>query len=121
MLDWGEHMRIVLCCIVLLLGACVSSQDTYTADGRKGHVINCTPSWTHGLVGNIANAQTSWGTCYQKAGEICGARGFDVLEKVGEGQQSTIVGGTANRNFAQVGGSSDTTTNRTMIIKCKGD
>jgi hypothetical protein len=48
-------------------------------------------------------------------------RGFYVIERVGEGQQSSIVAGAANRNFAQVGGSSHTTTNRTMIIKCKGD
>jgi hypothetical protein len=87
--------------IAVLAGACVSSQETFTQKGKKGYVVNCTPSWTHGLVGNIANAQTSWGTCYQKAGEICGAHGFDVLERVGEGQHSTIVRGMANRNFAQ--------------------
>jgi hypothetical protein len=39
------------------------------ADGRKAHVINCTPGWTGGVVGAIAQAQTSWGTCFEKAGD----------------------------------------------------
>ena len=38
----------------LMLAGCVSAQETYTADGGKGHVISCTPAWTGGLVGSIA-------------------------------------------------------------------
>jgi hypothetical protein len=32
------------------------------ADGKKAHVINCTPGWTGVVVGAIAHAQTSCGT-----------------------------------------------------------
>jgi hypothetical protein len=35
---------------------------------------------TGGLVGAVANASTSWGQCYQKAGEICGPRGYNILQ-----------------------------------------
>jgi hypothetical protein len=81
--------------IAVLAGGYVPSKKD-----KKVYVINCTPGWTDGLVGNIAIAQTSWDTCYQKAAEIAGGRSeFDVL--VGEGQRSTIVGGMANRTFAQ--------------------
>ncbi len=100
-------------CAAIALAGCVSSQDTFTADGQKGHVINCTPGWTGGLVGAVANASTSWGQCYQKAGELCGARGYDILQQVGEGQ----VYGQAT----QGGGFVSTTNNRMMVVKCKGD
>lgn len=95
-----------------LLAGCVSAEPVFTASGQKGHVISCTPGWNGGIVGAIAHAQTSWGTCYQKAGEICGARGFTVLEKVGEtGERVTV---------SRYGGDATTTNNRVMVIQCKG-
>src|SRR5271166_3958538 len=91
---------------------CVNSQQTFTADGQQGHVITCTPAWTGGLVGAVANASTSWGQCYQKAGEICGAAGYDIVQQVGEGG----VYGQAG----QGGGFVSSTNNRMMVVKCKG-
>jgi hypothetical protein len=107
-------MRIVgfALAVAISLAGCVNSQQTYTADGQQGHVISCTPGWTGGIVGAVANASTSWGQCYQKAGEICGAQGYDILQQVGEGG----VYGQA----AQGGGFVSTTNNRMMVIKCKG-
>jgi hypothetical protein len=98
--------------IALLLGGCVTNEPTYLADGSKGHLISCSPAFSYGLVGSVAAASTNWGTCYQKAGEVCGARGFDILEKSGE-TGSTFI---ADR-YAAAGG---TTQNRMMIVKCKG-
>ncbi len=96
--------------LTLALGACVSSQETFTADGSKGHVISCTPGWTGGIVGAIANANTNWGTCFQKAGDICGARGYTVLARSDE------PGFTAQ--VSQYGGFANTTNNRMMIVRC---
>ena len=106
---WG----IAAALLAVACSACVSSQETFTPTGQKGHVINCTPGWTGGVVGAVANAQTSWGQCYQRAGEICGARGYDILQQVGEGQ--------AYAQVAQGGGFASTTNNRMMIVQCKGD
>lgn len=97
----------------LILTGCVSSQPMYTASGTQGHAITCTPAWNGGLVGAIANASTSWAQCYQKAGELCGARGYDIIQQVGEGG----VYGQAG----QGGGFVSTTNNRMMVVKCKGD
>lgn len=109
----GEIMRIVLVLAVAIpLAGCVASQPTYTADGQQGHVITCTPGWTGGIVGAVANASTSWGQCYQKAGELCGARGYDIVQQVGEG-------GVYGQG-SQGGGFVSTTNNRMMIVKCKG-
>jgi hypothetical protein len=98
----------VLAC---LLAGCVSNTETHMADGRKAHVINCTPGWTGGVVGAIAQAQTSWGTCFEKAGELCGARGYTMLAKSDE------PGFTVQAN--QYGGFANTTNQRTLIVRCK--
>ena len=52
------------------LAGCATSKQTYTADGRIGHSIDCS--------GGFA----TWGSCYEKAGGLCGAKGYDVLEKL---------------------------------------
>jgi hypothetical protein len=98
--------------VVWLLAACVSNSQTYMADGQKAEIINCTPGWTGGLVGAIAQAQTSWGTCYEKAGELCGARGYIVLAKSDE------PGFTAQAN--RYGAFANTTNQRMLIVRCKG-
>jgi hypothetical protein len=48
-----------------------------------------------------------------RAGEICGARGYTILQQVGEGGAYAQVG--------QGGGFASTTNNRMMVIQCKGD
>src|SRR5512145_999187 len=104
--------RMVLAAVVAgLIAGCVSSNESYMADGQKGHVINCTPGWTGGIVGAVAQAQTSWGTCYEKAGELCGARGYIVLTKSDE------PGFTVQAS--QYGGFANTTNQRVLIVRCK--
>jgi len=90
----------------IILAGCVSSQETFTADGSKGHVIAC-PS-TAGLVG----AMTNWGTCYQRAGELCGARGYSVLSRSDEPGFAA--------GWDRQGGGMGTTANRMMIVRCGG-
>ncbi len=106
----GCQIILTATCAALLAG-CVSSQPMYTASGAQGHTITCTPGWTGGVVGAVANASTSWAQCYQKAGELCGARGYDILQQIGEGG----VYGQAG----QGGGFVSSTNNRMMIVKCK--
>ena len=69
-------------------------------------------AWTGGVIGAVANASTSWGTCYEKVGELCGAQGYDIIQQIGEGGAYGQVGGG--------GGFVSTTNNRTLIVKCKG-
>jgi len=95
------------------LAGCSNSKQIYTADGQQGHVVTCTPAWTGGIIGQVASASTSWGQCYEKAGELCGAAGYDIVQQVGEGGVYGQVGGQ-NSGFVS------STNNRTMIVKCKG-
>ena len=90
---------IVLCATVLLCGGCATSTKTFTSEGKEGYSINCSGS------------ALNWGMCYEKAGEICGSKGYEVLEKSGD--TVAIVSGN---QFVVYGGS---VINRSMIIKCK--
>ena len=109
-------MRIQVCTMALTAGtlaACSSTQETYLPTGQKGHVVSCTPGWTGGVVGAVANASTSWNQCYQKAGEIRGARGYKILQQTGE---NGVYG-----QAGQGGGFVSTTNNRSMMIQCNDE
>jgi hypothetical protein len=85
--------------VTALLSGCATSTQTYTADGRVGHSLDCS-----GLARN-------WGMCQQKAGELCGARGYDILSATGDrGVIATAGGG----NFF-----AGSTISRSMLIACK--
>jgi len=97
-------MKLAACILSLILTGCVSSSETFTQDGTKGHVISC-PS-----TGGVLGAMTNWGTCFQKAGEICGASGYTVLQRSDEPGFTMAVG--------QYGGGASSTANRMMIVRC---
>jgi hypothetical protein len=83
----------------LLICGCATARKTYTSEGKEGYSINCSGS------------ALNWGTCYEKAGELCGAKGYVALEKSGD--TGAVVSGS---QFGLYGGS---VINRSMIIKCK--
>ena len=98
--------KLILTISALALAGCVTTEPIVLADGGKGHVVGCSGA---GLYGTYV---ASWGQCYQKAGELCGARGYEVLERVGE--QGAIA------SASQYGANASTTNNRMMIVRCKG-
>jgi hypothetical protein len=73
------------------IGGCAIAKQIYTSDGQAGYSINC------------SGKPLTWGSCYEKAGEICGDKGYDVLERIGDAQLG--FGGFVN--------------SRSLIIKCK--
>jgi len=85
------------------LVSCASSSKTYSPDGREAYSLNC------------SGTARNWGMCYEKAGEICMSRGYDVVEKSGE--QGASASGYANQSYAGVNAS--TLHFRTMTIACK--
>ena len=90
---------LVFFCVSISLAGCAMASKTYTSDGRQGFSIDCSGS------------ALSWGKCYEKAGELCGARGYDVLEKAGD-EGSTMTG----NQFGLYGG---TIMTRNLVIACK--
>lgn len=101
----------MLIVVVALLQGCVTSKEVFLADGTKGHNINCGGS---GL--NYSN-------CLEKAGEVCGTRGYHLLNQQGEvvpfSQAIRELG--ANTQSSSIGYSttSGATVTRNLFIKCK--
>ena len=85
--------------MVAFLSGCATASKTYAPDGSEGYSITCSGS------------ALNWGMCYEKAGDICGTRGYVVLSRSGD--QGTVVSGN---QFGLYGGS---VTNRNILIKCK--
>jgi hypothetical protein len=90
---------LVLIGLSFFLHGCATSSQTYTSDGQVGYSINCSGS------------ALNWGMCYEKAGDICGKKGYVVLEKSGD------EGAIVSANYTGLYGGS--VINRSMIIKCK--
>jgi len=90
-------ITFMLLLIFIFLGACATAKQTYTSDGKEGYSITCSGS------------ALNWGMCYEKAGKLCGSKGYEVLEKSGD--QGAIVSGN---QFGLYAGS---VINRNMIIK----
>ena len=94
-------MRNVVICITIAvcISGCATASKTYTSDGKEGYSITCSGS------------ALNWGMCYEKAGDLCGVKGYEVLEKSGD--QGAMLSGN---QFGLYGGS---VINRNMIIRCK--
>ncbi|MEA2066713.1 MAG: hypothetical protein U9O65_06445 [Thermotogota bacterium] len=60
---------LVILIFVSIIGGCATAKQTYTSDGQKGYVIDCSGS------------ALNWGMCYEKAGKICGERVMLSLKK----------------------------------------
>jgi hypothetical protein len=87
--------------LAAILASCATSTPIRVADGRQGFSIDCGSDYLN----------SSWTACYEKAGEACGARGYDIVERIGERGYSVYVG--------QYGGGGGSTFGRSMIIACK--
>jgi hypothetical protein len=86
---------IVATTMLGLLAGCASSSTTYAPDGGVAHSISCS-----GLA-------RSWGACYEKAGDLCGAAGYDVMNP--DTDQNLLFNGS-------FGGSKQS---RSLLIACK--
>lgn len=92
-------ITIIILLFTLSLNSCATYSNTFTAEGKEGYSITCSGS------------ALNWGMCYEKAGNLCGSKGYEVLEK--NGDQGALLSGN------QYGLYAGTVINRSMIIKCK--
>ncbi len=86
-----------------IISGCAISNKTYLPDGSEGYSISCDGS----AVGiNV---------CFEKAGQICGSRGYDIINR--EGQIVPFGVGSANSNQAFITYGSFNT--KSIMIRCK--
>lgn len=57
---------------VVCLSGCAIANKTYLPDGTLGHSISCDGS------------AVGMNVCFEKAGEICGAKGYKLLNREGQ-------------------------------------
>ena len=88
---------------ILLLG-CASATQTYAPDGRAAHAVDCGGIWR------------DWGACMERAGDICGARGYDILARDTDRNRS----GGYLRYGSAGGGNYTSTYTRNILIACRG-
>ena len=90
---------ILVFLVVACVSSCATANKTFTSDGEEGYAITCSGS------------ALNWGMCYEKAGKLCGSKGYEVLEKSGDKGAIVSAG-----QYGLFGGS---VINRSMIVKCK--
>lgn len=95
-----NRKALALLYLVPVMTGCANTSRTYGPSGKVAHSLNCS-----GLA-------RSWGACFTAAGEICGARGYDIVSATTD--SGTIISATPQQ---LVGGS---TFSRSMLIECKG-
>lgn len=96
---------------VAVLQGCAMSSEVFLADGTKGHNINCS--------GTVMN----YGNCLEKAGEICGARGYLVVNQQGDAVPFSMASGGFGANTQSASGGffaqSGSIVTRNLFVKCK--
>lgn len=90
---------IIISTYVLVLAGCATSTEIYTADGTQGFTIDCS--------GDLL----TWGDCYAKAGELCGTKGYEILEKDSDASDSYVA--------TKYSTTASTDLSRTFVIQCK--
>lgn len=106
-----RHLLFIGIVFVILLQGCATSREVFLADGSRGYKIDCS--------GAIMN----YGDCLEKAGSICGDRGYLVVNQQGDAVPMSIASGGFSANSQAASGGfyaqSGTIVTRNLFIKCK--
>jgi hypothetical protein len=102
------NLTILLLMICLLISCAAKAKQIYLPSGDIGFNVDCSDTEDTTFLG----ITMSWGKCYEKASDLCGARGYDIVEKTVDGQviENNIEVNIGNRSRY---------TRRTMLITCK--
>lgn len=100
-------MKRLLLLALLPLAGCATSTQTYGPDGKAAHSINC------------PGGANSWGSCYEKAGNLCGKSGYDVVAQGGTVTPFGLASGYANAAGGSFTGAGGGLTSRSLLVQCK--
>lgn len=92
--------------IAMTLSGCVTSKQFTGPNGQPAYSIRCN---------GMAN---TWGDCLAKAGEICGAQGYTILERNGEAVNMAFASGYANPTSASFSAAGGTGISRSIVASC---
>lgn len=93
--------------VLLFIAGCATTSKMHGPDGKEMTAISC-----HG-------SAVSPSVCFEKAGEICGAKGYDILASDGSATPMSTGYGQANAYNAVVVQQSGMMVLRTLYMRCK--
>ena len=97
--------------IMFILTSCAISKSTYLPDGKQGHSISCD------------GAAVGMNVCFEKAGELCGSRGYNLLNREGQVVYSGMNSGSVSVNSisgqAQSFGFYGGFNAKSILVQCK--
>jgi len=101
MAKWVAMVLVVLG-VAMAVAGCAKprAKRVFLPDGQRGFSVQC------------SGGKLAWGSCYERAGALCGRRGYEVVEK-----SSDMNAAIAANQYAAYGSASQS---RSMLVKCKG-
>ena len=97
--------------VVMTLTGCAMTSEQYLPDGSKGYGIRC------------PGAANSINSCFEKAGELCGTRGYEVLNRDGSVIMTSASSANVKVNSGGGYGSANTMpvgwVERNILVRCK--
>ena len=85
--------------LILSLTACATSKEIDIAEGQRGYSIDC------------SGDKLNWSLCYQEAGQICGEKGFEIIDK--HGGTGIVIAGVRYGVYGESG------LHRRLIVQCR--
>ncbi len=94
------HKILLIGVALTAITGCAIERQAYLPDGSLGHSISCD------------GAAVGMNICFEKAGSICGSRGYKLLNRDGQVVYSGVA--MPNQGYAGFGGFST----KSILIKC---
>lgn len=95
----------------LTLASCAIVKDTYMPDGSKGYSISCD------------GAAVGINVCFEKAGDLCGASGYDLITREGQiipfGVGSASIYGTLSQIQGQSFATYGSFNTKSIMVRCR--
>lgn len=93
------------------VAGCAIVKETYMPDGSKGYSISCD------------GAAVGMNVCLEKAGDLCGASGYDIITREGQVVPFGVASANLQGNSAQVQGQSIATygafNTKSIMVRCR--
>ncbi|MGI9228810.1 MAG: hypothetical protein ACR2P9_03020 [Gammaproteobacteria bacterium] len=98
-----KYITHYLLILIIFASGCATSKNIYLSDGSEGYSISCD------------GAAVGINVCFEKAGQLCGTKGYNLINR--EGQLVPFGIGSANNQGAFVTYGSLNT--KSIMIQCK--
>ena len=108
---FGYARAIGTIAAVITISACAIVHETYLPDGSKGYSISCD------------GAAVGMNVCFEKAGDLCGAAGYDLINREGQIVPAGVAAATVQGTTTQFQGQGFATygayNTKSIMVRCR--